>query len=84
MANFCKCGSIILKNKCTNKNCDIKLEPSQFEPVKNETNSKKKSHSKNPSNPNKTSAPSSKRKSSKCVTYKLSDFLEKQKEEEQK
>lgn len=82
MANFCKCGSIIINNKCSNKNCDIKPEPSQLEPVKKESNSKKKAPSKSSSTPNKTAAPSSKRKSSKCVTYKLSDFLEKQKGEE--
>lgn len=73
MADFCKCGSIIISDKCTNKNCDFKVA----KPKSSSAATKSKKTSSN----SKTSARGA-RRSSKCVTYKLSDFLEKEESSE--
>ena len=79
MAEFCTCGSIIINNKCTNKNCELKTGKTGNVSAPKRTSRAKaktvptesiglKSETKKPT--------SASRRSSKCVTYKLSEFLE--------
>lgn len=66
MIEFCKCGSIFLSSKCTNKNCDFKPVKSSAEPTIKKVKEKKPKAAPNP------------RKSSKCVTYKIGELLDKE------
>ena len=64
LAEFCKCGSLVINGRCTNKSCAARTQD-KLAPVK--ATAAKKSHSgeKVPVKSTKT------RRSSKCITYNL-------------
>ena len=65
MAEFCKCGSLLINGQCTNKSCGIRMMDKQV-PVKATTVKKVRTISeKAPAKTTKT------RRSSKCITYNL-------------
>lgn len=70
MAEFCKCGSLVIQDKCSNKNCSFRTDKptagSKTSASKSKGSAEKKA--KTPGN--------SSRRSSKVVTFKLSDFME--------
>lgn len=70
MAEFCKCGSVMISGNCTNKNCGFKVN--KVTPVKpGKTISNKTAAAAKPKTPTKsTKVP----RASKCITYKLSDL----------
>lgn len=61
MAEFCKCGSLVISGRCTNKGCSLKTLDKQI-PVKTV---RKSAAEKTPAKSTKT------RRSSKCITYNL-------------
>jgi hypothetical protein len=64
-------------DKCTNKNCTFKVDSLPTKATK-----KTSPRNKGTSNDKDSSTPgSNKRRNSKCVTYKLDDFLEKKESE---
>jgi hypothetical protein len=69
MADFCSCGSIILDGSCTNKSCEHRVVKKKV------VRKKKKASTVKATKP----APEKKttRRSSKCVTYPLSELEEK-------
>ena len=62
MAEFCKCGSLVINGRCTNKSCAVKTH--ETKPAKAETEKKTR-----------TAVPRVKttktKRASKCVTYNL-------------
>jgi len=66
MAEYCKCGSIMIDGSCTHKSCSNKLEKASPSRVK-------KASAKTPAV--KTELKSTKvRRSSKCITYNISEL----------
>ena len=63
MAEFCKCGSLIIGGRCTNKGCSVKALDKPA-PVKT-TARKASTTEKTPVKSTKT------RRASKCITYNL-------------
>ena len=69
MAEFCKCGSLIIAGRCSNKGCSFKvLGPEDALPVKKAGRTAEKA----PAKSTKT------RRASKCITYNLYDTEEKE------
>lgn len=62
MAEFCKCGSLVISGRCTNKGCSMKTLDKQV-PVK--TVKKSAAAKKTPVKSTKV------RRASKCITYNL-------------
>lgn len=62
LAEFCKCGSIIINGRCTNKGCTIKIS---VKPLPVNTPKKASAASKTPAKTTKT------RRASKCITYNM-------------
>lgn len=60
MAEFCSCGSLIIKEKCTNKKCTIKVSGSDA-PKSKKTLDKKSTPAKKPRA----------KRASKVITYNL-------------
>lgn len=80
MLEFCTCGSLIINGKCSNKNCEYRVEE-QTKPIK--TVKRKASTAKNASmdsTSKKSNSTTSSRRNSKCITYSLEE-LEKRKED---
>lgn len=71
MAQFCECGSLIINEKCTNKVCSFKKTTATKSKRSSETNVKTSS--------SKVSNKST-RRSSKVITYSLSDLEANKKE----
>ena len=65
MTQFCTCGSIIINEQCTNKNCSTRSKSKQASP--------KKAAAKSSSSVKKEPKSPRTRRSSKCVTYNLYD-----------
>ena len=65
MAEFCKCGSLIVSDKCSNKNCAFKTDKVVGGAVAKKSAAEKKS---------KTTT--STRRSSKCVTYSIDELAD--------
>ena len=63
MAEFCTCGSIIINDHCTNKNCSFKSGSTSEKPSKVRKVAKAAKGTRT-------------RKSSKCITYNLYDVKE--------
>lgn len=63
MAEFCKCGSLVINGRCTNKSCTARTQEKQI-PVKM-TAKKSPGAVKTPAKSART------RRSSKCITYNL-------------
>lgn len=62
MAEFCKCGSLVIGGRCSNKGCSLKTPDKQV-PVK--AVRKTAAAEKSPAKSTKT------RRASKCITYNL-------------
>lgn len=62
MAEFCKCGSLVIGGRCTNKSCS---EKGPEKPAPARTAKKAAASEKNPAKTTKT------RRASKCITYNL-------------
>jgi hypothetical protein len=71
LAEFCKCGSIILSDKCSNKNCAFKTDKGLTG-----TDSTKKTSAAKTKADKKTKT--STRRSSKCITYSIDDLEERE------
>ena len=78
MANFCSCGSLMIDDHCTNKNCAFKVNTTGTKIVRQKKEKKVKDESK-PKKATKT------KRASKCITYNLNEEknLEQEEEEEQ-
>ncbi|MDQ2085396.1 hypothetical protein RBH29_02945 [Herbivorax sp. ANBcel31] len=68
MAQFCTCGSLMIDEKCTNKNCSYKVSAKPSSSAKKRASSKKSTETAK-EKPKTTRT----RRSSKCVTYNLHD-----------
>ena len=66
MAEFCKCGSLVIGGRCTNKSCSLKTLDKQA-PVKavKKASATSAAAAKTPVKSTKT------RRASKCITYNL-------------
>ncbi|HHX17307.1 MAG TPA: hypothetical protein GX727_00430 [Clostridium sp.] len=69
MAQFCTCGSLIVDDKCTNKNCKNILSTKSSSSTKKRVAAKKTATEEKP----KTTRT---RRASKCITYNLYDKKE--------
>ncbi|MCX7746198.1 MAG: hypothetical protein N2645_04805 [Clostridia bacterium] len=67
MAQFCTCGSLVINDQCTNKNCSLRTAT--------KTTTKSQSASKQPKKEPKTTKT---RRASKVVTYNLYDVEKKE------
>lgn len=67
MAEFCKCGSLMIGGRCTNKSCGIKTQDRQA-PEKAPPGKKAARAEKAPAKSTKT------KRASKCITYNLYDI----------
>lgn len=72
MVEFCTCGSLIINDSCTNKNCSNR--PASKPATKKSTKAVGVNVVK------KAVTPLKKRKSSKCITYNLNDLDNKDKD----
>jgi hypothetical protein len=72
MVEFCTCGSLIINDSCTNKNCANK-------PASKPT-TKRAAKAVGVNVVKKVAAPLKTRKSSKCITYNLNDLDNKDKD----
>ena len=70
MAKFCECGSLIISDNCTNKNCTFKPNTKSALTKTNKVSRVRKKT-------DAQSTTSKTRRASKCVTYNLNDFREK-------
>lgn len=66
MAEFCKCGSIMINGSCTNKSCSNKLEKA---PASRSRTARPKAQDIK-TEPKKTKVP----RASKCITYNIKDL----------
>ncbi|MHB8064233.1 MAG: hypothetical protein ACYDG2_16650 [Ruminiclostridium sp.] len=73
MAEYCKCGSIMIDGSCTHKSCSNKLVKASSSRAK----TAKVASTKTPAV--KTELKSTKvRRASKCITYNINDLLKKE------
>jgi hypothetical protein len=70
LAQFCTCGSIVINNHCTNKNCSTKSDSA--------SGSGKVAKARKSTKEAKTDKPpkANPRRASKCITYNLYDIKE--------
>lgn len=70
MAEYCKCGSIMIDGSCTHKSCSnklVKASPSRVKAASTKTTAVK------------TENKSTKvRRASKCITYNINDLIKKE------
>lgn len=86
MAEFCTCGSLMIQGACSNKNCSFhKAKEKKAKKISSSNDGKatlkkelKKESKKEPGN--KTEG--TKKKKSQVVTYSLSEYYERKKQEE--
>lgn len=67
MAEFCKCGSLIINDKCSNKNCAFKVD-------KVPGGAAKKTAAAKSSAEKKSKTATGARRSSKCITYSIDEL----------
>lgn len=80
MAEFCGCGSLVIDNRCSNKNCSLKAAGNPASKKKTSAGAKaavKKSETTKTTAVRKTVS----RRASKCITYNLKDLEKKEPEE---
>lgn len=68
MAEFCSCGSIIINDHCTNKNCGIKSK-TKSAPLKSVASKASGTSAKK-----EVKSSTRTRRASKCITYNLNDI----------
>lgn len=72
MAQFCTCGSLVIDDKCTNKNCKLTIS------TKSRSSTKKRVAAKKNNTAEEKPKTTRIRRASKCITYNLNDKKEKE------
>ncbi len=83
MADFCECGSLVIDNRCSNKNCSLRAAGNPASEKKTSSRAKtavKKAGMVKAETAKAAAKTTSSRRASKCITYNLNDLKEKEPE----